>query len=103
MTSRAHGPKTEAAIASPAPTGWPPSELMQDDCKKLSQWLSNRVDSRMHAREAAQAISSLPAIQPHSLQCAGRGVPVSQSVNLAGRFSSEFVSRVHELNCLARA
>lgn len=26
-------------------TGWPPG-LMQDDCKKLSQWLSTRVDAR---------------------------------------------------------
>ena len=23
-------------------TGWPPSELMQDDCKALSKWLARR-------------------------------------------------------------
>ena len=24
------------------PTGWPPSALMQDDCKALSKWLAKR-------------------------------------------------------------
>ena len=24
------------------PTGWPPSELIQDDCKELSKWLAQR-------------------------------------------------------------
>jgi hypothetical protein len=35
-------------------TGWPPPELMQDDCKGLSQWLSNTPFARLHAREAAR-------------------------------------------------
>lgn len=38
-------------------TGWPPG-MLQDDDKKLSKALSNKVDSRMHAREAAAAIAS---------------------------------------------
>ena len=36
-------------------TGWPP-RLMQDDCKGLSKWLSNRIDSRLRARQAAEQI-----------------------------------------------
>lgn len=36
-------------------TGWE-HELMQDTNKDLSYWLSERVDSRMHAREAAEQI-----------------------------------------------
>lgn len=40
----------------PSPhTGWSPG-MLQDDCRKLSRWLSNRIDSRRHAREAAEAI-----------------------------------------------
>jgi hypothetical protein len=35
-------------------TGWPPG-MLQDDCRALSKWLANRIDSRMHAREAARA------------------------------------------------
>ena len=35
-------------------TGWPPG-MLQDDSRKLSCWLANRIDSRMHAREAARA------------------------------------------------
>ncbi len=39
---------------------WPTSgrepELLQDANRDLSYWLSERIDSRMHAREAAQAI-----------------------------------------------
>ncbi len=37
-------------------TGWPPG-MLQDDDKKLSKWLSHRIDSRMHAREAAASIT----------------------------------------------
>jgi hypothetical protein len=33
-------------------TGWPPG-MLQDDCRKLSRWLANRIDSRMHAKQAA--------------------------------------------------
>ena len=36
-------------------TGWEP-ELLQDASKDLSYWLSERVDSRMQAREAAEQI-----------------------------------------------
>lgn len=36
-------------------TGWPPG-MLQDDDRKLSRWLSNRIDSRRHAREAAASI-----------------------------------------------
>ena len=39
-----------------ARTGWPASALMQDDCKGLSRWLSERPFSRFHARQAAEAI-----------------------------------------------
>lgn len=38
-------------------TGWPPG-LLQDDCRGLSIWLSTRIDSRRHAREAGLAITS---------------------------------------------
>lgn len=27
---------------TPTTTGWPPSALMQDDCKALSKWLAKR-------------------------------------------------------------
>ena len=33
-------------------TGWHPG-MLQDDCRKLSRWLANRIDSRMHAKQAA--------------------------------------------------
>lgn len=39
-------------------TGWPPSELMQDDCRDLSRALANKPDARLHAREAAVAIEA---------------------------------------------
>jgi len=32
-------------------TGWPPG-LLQDDCKGLSKWLSNRPDAKRRVREA---------------------------------------------------
>jgi hypothetical protein len=41
---------------TPATTGWPPSELMQDDCKGLSRALASKPDARLHAREAGDAI-----------------------------------------------
>lgn len=40
-------------------TGHPPG-MLQDDSRPLSRWLAGRVDSRMHAREAAQAIEPRP-------------------------------------------
>lgn len=42
--------------ASQLKTGWPPSELMQDDHGGLSKALSNTPHARLNAREAAQAI-----------------------------------------------
>jgi hypothetical protein len=39
-------------------TGWPPG-MLQDDDRKLSKWLANRIDSRKNAREAAQAAGEL--------------------------------------------
>jgi hypothetical protein len=30
-------------------------DMLQDDCRPLSRWLANRIDSRKHAREAAAA------------------------------------------------
>ena len=36
-------------------TGWH-HEMLQDVCRELSIWLSNRIDSRRHAREAAEQI-----------------------------------------------
>jgi hypothetical protein len=44
-------------LPSPPKTGWPPG-MLQDDQRKLSLWLANRIDSRRHAREAAAAIGS---------------------------------------------
>lgn len=38
-------------------SGWPPG-LLQDDEKKLSKWLSNRLDANMRAREAVEKIHS---------------------------------------------
>ena len=39
-------------MTEPVTTGWPPSELMQDDCKALSKWLASRPDARRRVREA---------------------------------------------------
>jgi hypothetical protein len=39
----------------PPRTGWPPG-MLQDDLRALSLWLANRIDSRRHARDAADAI-----------------------------------------------
>jgi hypothetical protein len=36
-------------------TGWEPV-LLQDASRGLTQWLSNRIDSRMYAREAISDI-----------------------------------------------
>lgn len=41
--------------ASIVKTGWPPG-LLQDDDKGLSKWLANRIDSKLHAREAVVKI-----------------------------------------------
>ena len=38
-------------------TGWPPSKLMQDDCKKLSRWLSNTPHARLNVKEACKKIN----------------------------------------------
>ena len=38
-------------MTDPITTGWPPSELMQDDCKALSKWLASRPDARRLVRE----------------------------------------------------
>jgi hypothetical protein len=38
-------------------TGWPPG-MLQDDHRALSLWLAHRIDSRRHAREAAEAIKA---------------------------------------------
>lgn len=40
-------------ITANTKTGWPPG-MLQDDDRKLSIWLANRIDSRRHAREAAE-------------------------------------------------
>ena len=40
---------------APKKTGWPPG-MLQDDCRALSRWLANRIDSRKHARDAVRAI-----------------------------------------------
>lgn len=39
---------------TPRVTGRMP-EMLQDCSRKLSKWLSSRIDSRMHAREAARS------------------------------------------------
>jgi hypothetical protein len=48
----------EAASKEAPTTGWPPSELMQDDCRKLSKWFASKPDARQRAREAAAAIKA---------------------------------------------
>jgi hypothetical protein len=45
------------AQPEPQTTGWPLSELMQDDHSGLSKALSNTPHARLNAREAAAAIS----------------------------------------------
>lgn len=50
---------------TPEKTGWPPV-MLQDDCRALSVWLANRIDSRRHAREAAAAIAPYPVQFPPS-------------------------------------
>lgn len=47
------GRKRECAMLEK--TGAPPG-MLQDDCRPLSIWLANRIDSRRHAREAAASI-----------------------------------------------
>lgn len=47
--------KKRVRFVSPVRTGWP-AGLWQDDDRGLSKWLANRIDSRRHAREAAEAI-----------------------------------------------
>lgn len=59
MTTPAHLYKDEA-LKMPPKIGWPPG-MLQDDCRKLSIWLANRVDSRRHAREAAASLGRLSA------------------------------------------
>lgn len=36
-------------------TGWPPG-LLQDDCKKLSQWFASRIDARHVVRQVCREI-----------------------------------------------
>ena len=57
--------KREPKLEPPPKTGWPPG-MLQDDCGKLSQWLANRIDSRRHAREAADEIRRLTNTQQRS-------------------------------------
>ena len=38
-------------------TGWPPG-LLQDDCRKLSNWFASKPDARKMVREAAAAIGA---------------------------------------------
>lgn len=45
-------------VEEPEPTGWPVG-MCQDDCKALSQWLSNRIDSLKNARDAVDKIIEL--------------------------------------------
>ena len=44
-------------VAMTPKTGWP-SGLMQDDCKKLSQWFASRLDARRMVREACAQIQA---------------------------------------------
>ena len=57
-------------------TGWPPG-MLQDDDRRLSKWLANRIDSRKNAREAAQAI------QDHQIANHRRvmALPIGRCVN----------------------
>lgn len=50
-----NGVLAELANLQGGKTGWPPG-MLQDDDRKLSKALANKVDSRMHTREAAAAI-----------------------------------------------
>lgn len=55
-------------------TGYPPG-MLQDDDKKLSKWLANRIDSRMHAREAAELIQ-------HNSDGSDRDAPLVEPYNI---------------------
>jgi hypothetical protein len=57
MTKIATPLQAPPAQPEPQTTGWPPSELMQDDHSGLSKALSNTPHARLNAREAAAAIS----------------------------------------------
>jgi hypothetical protein len=65
----------QAPPAQPEPqtTGWPPSELMQDDHSGLSKALSNTPHARLNAREAAAAISQLKPLTYDDIYDIARG------------------------------
>ena len=51
-------------------TGWPPG-MLQDDDKKLSQWLASRPDARLRAREVAAEIAYRPDITEEAVKAQG--------------------------------
>jgi hypothetical protein len=59
MTKIATPLQAPALQPEPQTTGWPPSELMQDDHSGLSKALSNTPHARLNAREAAAQIRAL--------------------------------------------
>jgi hypothetical protein len=61
------------AQPEPQTTGWPLSELMQDDHSGLSKALSNTPHARLNAREAAAAISQLKPLTYDDIYDIARG------------------------------
>lgn len=57
-------------------TGWPPG-LMQDDCKKLSQWLSTRVDA-LHVHRINMEKQVMPSLEATRLNNCWIVRPVGQ-------------------------
>lgn len=55
---------------NPEKTGWPPG-LLQDDDKKLSQWLAGRPDARLKVREVVAEITYRPDITEESVKAEG--------------------------------
>ena len=69
-------------MTEPITTGWPPSELMQDDCKALSKWLASRPDARRRVREA---IAQIDAAQPPAADRDWRGMDGATAWHLIDR------------------
>ena len=57
-------------------TGWPPG-LLQDDCKGLSKWLSNKPDAKRRVREA-QNMAEQPAYRAVKTVHEGKPVYVAE-------------------------
>lgn len=58
MTRRAIRAQRKAKEEMRHMTGWPPSELMQDDSKELSHWFSEKPDAMRLIRERCAEIEA---------------------------------------------